>query len=536
MNIKKVTIIGGGSSGWMAAATLIKLCPHLDVHIVESKNFPTIGVGESTLGHINRWLSMLGITDDMWMKDCKATYKNTIRFTNFRQNDGSYFEYPFGDWDPSYKHNGVNSWSEIAAAFPDEFPPESFAEFMNTSNTFLAKHNRQTKNEDDILRHFNFQFDTAYHMDATAFGQWLKHKYALPKGVNLIQNDVVSYEKDEQGNITKIFCEDGLILESDLWIDCTGFKSLLLEQWMGQKFIDFKSQLANDSAWAGPIQIEDRINEIQNTTNCTALGNGWVWNTPLWSRIGTGYVFSSKFTDKDSALLEFKTHLKSKYGEERVEATDFRHIDIKHGYREKCWVKNVVGIGLSYGFIEPLESTGLLTTHENLIRLSDILNRRNGYVSHSEKQGFNFTVENILLGFRDFVAMHYAFSMRTDTPYWRWCTQENDYRPEIFDRHVLKEGGWVTILSNLTLTNTYPENMPGATFITAGLGIKSVSTKEITETIFKLHKIDTNLLEEEKQKYYEYKNNVEAYIKTLPTHYQFLLDNIYGDDEYAKKV
>ena len=104
--------------------------------------------------------------------------------------------------------------------------------------------------------------------------------------------------------------------------------------------------------------------------------------------------------------------------------------------------------------------------------------------------------------------MHYAFSMRTDTPYWRWCTQENDYRPEIFDRHVLKEGGWVTILSNLTLTNTYPENMPGATFITAGLGIKSVSTKEITETIFKLHKIVSNFCEDN----FNFVNNMQSKI------------------------
>jgi tryptophan halogenase len=534
MKIKKVTIIGGGSSGWMTAATLAKLCPHIDVTIVESKNYPTVGVGESTLGHINRWFDMLGITDEMWMKDCNATYKNTIRFTNFKQNDGSYFEYPFGDWDLSYKHNGVQSWSELAAVFPDEFPPESFAEFMNTSNTMLAKHNRQTKNNNGRLRHFNFRFDTAYHMDATAFGQWLKNNVALPNGVTLIHNEVESYVKNDQDEITKLICVDGAELTADLWIDCTGFKSLLLEQWMGQEFISFENHLANDSAWAGPIEYADRKNEMQNTTNCTALSNGWVWNTPLWSRIGTGYVYSSKFIDRDAALVEFKTHLKEKFGEDRVEKTEFRHIDIRHGYRKKGWVKNVVGIGLSYGFIEPLESTGLLTTHENLIRLSDMLNRRDGYLSKSEITGYNFVVETILLGFRDFVAMHYGLSERTDTPYWHWCTQINDYQPEMFDRYVLKEGGWTSMLSNLTMNNTYPENMPGATFITAGLGIRSTSTKQIIQSIFNLHKIDPKLLTEEKLKYYEYKDNVEKYIKTLPTHYEFLLNHIYHEDTYDK--
>jgi tryptophan halogenase len=305
---------------------------------------------------------------------------------------------------------------------------------------------------------------------------------------------------------------------------------------MGQEFIGFENHLANDSAWAGPIEYADRKNEMQNTTNCTALNNGWVWNTPLWSRIGTGYVYSSKFIDKDAALKEFKTHLKEKFGEERVEKTEFRHIDIKHGYRKKSWEKNVVGIGLSYGFIEPLESTGLLTTHENLIRLADMLNRRDGYLSKSEINGYNFVVETILLGFRDFVAMHYGLSERTDTPYWHWCTQVNDYQPEMFDRYVLKEGGWTTVLSNLTMNNTYPENMPGATFITAGLGIRSTSTKQIIQSIFNLHKIDLQILTDEKLKYYEYKNNVETYIKTLPTHYEFLLNHIYHEDLYAKKV
>jgi len=534
MKIKHVTIIGGGSSGWMAAATLAKLCKHLKVTIIESKKYPTVGVGESTLGHINRWFDMLGITDEMWMKDCNATYKNTIRFTNFRENDGSYFEYPFGDWDLVDKHNGLNSWSDLAATFPDEFPPHTFAEFFNTSNTLLAKHNRLTKNEREFLRHFNFKYDTAYHMDATAFGQWLKNNVALPNGVELIHTEVLSCTKRDDGSIETLHCEDDIDLTSDLWIDCTGFKSLLLEQWMSQDFIGFEGQLANDSAWAGPIQYADRKNEIQNVTNCTALSNGWVWNTPLWSRIGTGYVFSSKFISKEDALVEFKNHLIENFGQERVDATEFRHVEIKHGYRKKCWTKNVIGIGLSYGFVEPLESTGLLTTHENLIRLVDVLNRREGYVSRPEIDGYNFTVETIILGFRDFVSMHYGLSMREDSEYWKWCTQVNEYQPGMFDKYPLKEGGWTNVLSNLTLSNSYPENMAGATFITAGMGIRSISTKEIVESMYKLHKVNPNMLVDAKIRYFDYKEQVEKYIKTLPTHYEFLLKHIYHEDVHEK--
>lgn len=530
MDIKHVTIIGGGSSGWMTAATLSKLCKHLKITVVESKNFPTVGVGESTLGQINRWFNMLGITDDMWMADCKATYKNSIRFTNFRSDDGRSFEYPFGGFDFEDKHNGLNSWSELSCIYPEAFPPESFAEFFNTSNTMLVKYNKQTDNKNNVLRHFNFDYDTAYHMDAIAFGQWLKNNIALKEGVTLIHNEIESFTKDETGNINSIICTDGQILEADLWIDCTGFKSLLLEQWMGQEFVSFGDQLANDSAWACPIEYQDKTIEITNVTDCHALNNGWVWNTPLWSRIGTGYVYSSKFISKDDAKEEFLKHLISKFGEERVSKANPRHIDIKHGYRKKSWEKNVVGIGLSYGFIEPLESTGLLTTHENLIRLADILNRRNGYVTRTEIDGYNYAIEIILLGFRDFVSMHYGLSTRVDTDYWKWCTQINEYQPKIFDEHVLKNGGYSTLLANLNMSNSYPQDMQGATFITAGMGIKSMSTPEMIKSFYKFHKVDLKMLEDAKKRYLEYKSKVEKYVASLPSSYEYLLKNIYKED------
>lgn len=529
MEIKHITIIGGGSSGWMAAATLAKLCKHIKVTVVESKNYPIIGVGESTLGQINRWFNMLGITDEMWMKDCSATYKNSIRFTNFRDNDGTHFEYPFGGFDLAEKHHGLNSWSELSCCYPDLFPPESFAEFYNTSNTLLVKHNRQTKNKQSRLRHFNFDYDTAYHMDATAFGQWLKNNIALKEGIELIHNEIESCVKDAEGKIVQIKCVDGQILESDLWIDCTGFKSLLLEQWMEEKFVSFGDQLANDSAWACPIEYLDRASEISNVTDCHALENGWVWNTPLWSRIGTGYVYSSRFTTKEQAKVEFTNHLIKKFGAERVAKTTMRSVDIKHGYKKKSWVKNVVGIGLSYGFIEPLESTGLLTTHENIIRLVDVLNRRSGYVTNTEITGFNYAVEIVLIGFRDFVSMHYALSRRTDTPYWKWCTQMNEYQPKLFDEHVLRHGGYGTLLSNLSLSNTYPTDMQGATFITAGMGIKSISTLEMIRASYKFHKINFTIMEKAKLNYEQYRRQTEDYIKTLPSSYEFLRDTIYTE-------
>lgn len=538
MKVKTVTIIGGGSSGWMAAASLAKLCPHIELTVVESPDIKTVGVGESTLGHITKFLDLLGLTDEDWMAECNATYKNSIRFTNFRENDGSSFQYPFSlGFDYTDKPTGINAWSELAAVYPNEFSPDTFAEFYATVNTFLANKNKQTRNKNKRLRHFDFKWDTAYHVDAQLFGQYLKDKIAIPCGTKHILGEVASYSKTDKGYIDKLFLMDGTILESDLWIDCTGFKSILLEGWMGSKFISFDTHLFNDSAWACRIPYENREKEMHNYTDCHALGNGWVWNIPLWNRIGTGYVYSSKFTSKEAAKQEFIKHLATTGSKERAESAEMFHVDMRHGHRENAWVKNVVGVGLSYGFVEPLESTGLLTTHENIIKLVEILNRRNGFVSNTEREGFNFAVENEVIKFRDFVSQHYALSMRDDTRYWEYCTEHHNYCANLRSEYRLANAQYYTLIGNITLNRSYDPGFVAGLFIAAGMGVKPVSTKEIA-----LHNGNTGIgtlskadeLQYVKRKFEEHRALVSAAVDALPSHYEFLKHEIYGGtDVYA---
>lgn len=534
---KKVTIVGGGSSGWMTAAALSKLCPHLEITLIESDQVPTVGVGESTLGHINRFLSYLGLKDEDWMAACNATYKNSIRFTNFRANDGSSFEYPFiTGFDYTDKHNGLQSWGDLAAVYPNEFGPETFAEFYAPSNTELAKQNKATKNEGGELRHFNFSTCTAYHMDAQLFGEYLKNNIAIPNGVKHVKGTLHSFLKDGKGNLKQVLTNDGVNYYADLWIDCTGFKSTLLEDWMGSFFIPFDSHLANDRAWACRLPYIDREKEMHNVTDCHALGNGWVWNIPLWNRIGTGYVYSSRFCTDQEAQKEFREHLAIKHSPEIAENAEMFNIKIKHGMRHRAWKMNVIGIGLSYGFVEPLESTGLLTTHENIIRLVDTLNRRDGYVTRTEKEAYNLAAQNEVTGFRDFVSQHYALSTRTDTPYWRWCTQINEYFPLQFNEFVPQ--GHLAPSAIYALTqNQYNENMQGMAFIMGGMGVRNMSTPEFatanisgnaTSIPFQLGFDKTTAMDDTKRKHNQYMEWLKDYVSKLPSHYEFLRDNIYG--------
>ena len=531
MQINKVTIIGGGSSGWMTAAALSELCDHLDITLVESPTFATVGVGESTLGHINRFLHLIGVQDEDWMAACNATYKNSIRFTNFRENDGTSFEYPFTRvYNFDSKPRRLETWSELATLYPNEFAPNTFAELFSPSNYYLAVYNKQTSNKDKVLPYFNFKYDTAYHMDATLFGQWLKNNIAIPNGVKHYLNEVQEVVKDSEGNIVKILCSDNQVLEADLWIDCTGFSSKLLEKEMGSDFVSFDTHLITNKAWATRIPYIDKPKELNNVTECTALGNGWVWNIPLWNRIGTGYVFSDKFVTKEQALEEFKTHL-AKRDPKTAEEAEYKLIDMKQGYRKHIWIKNVVGIGLSYGFVEPLESTGLLTTHENIIRLVEILNRRKGWVTNTEKDGMNIVARRDVVIFRDFISMHYSYSKRYDTEFWRYVTDKHNYNADEIHNYNLYRSQLETITSEFT----YDENLMGMNFIAAGMGIKSLSSPKLIHYCYEYFKdtqkqpIEFSYIQEVKDMYYQTRFDLIGYIRSLPSSYEFLKEHIYAN-------
>lgn len=524
MKIESVVIVGAGSSGWMTAALLSKVCPHLEIAIVEDPDSKPIGVGESTLGHFNNFLRLLELKDEDWMPACNATYKNSIRFTNFREGKGESFEYPFTNgWDQTFAPHGLNTWSQAALLRPEDFPPETFAEFW-TDNTFLAKYNRQTRNEDGRIRNFDFDYDTAYHLDAELFGQYLRDNIAIPNGVKVLTGRVTGYisESTSDPSLRYIILDHESAIFADLYIDCTGFRSLLLEDYMGQSFVPFKDKLVNDKAWATRIPYENREEEMHNVTDCHAMKNGWVWNIPLWNRIGTGYCYSSRFCTPEEAKEEFIEHL----GERGKDAELF-HIDIRHGKRQRAWVKNVVGIGLSYGFLEPLESTGLLTTHENAINLAFILNQRDGFVTQSDKDGFNYLCDYDIDSFVDFVAMHYAYSMRDDTPYWKHVVGRVQYFDNAMNDTKMKHGTWQDWMCDTVAGHNWFWNHNGIDYIMAGHGYKSTSSKAALMADLHRMKQDTTQIEKASEEFLQYKKDMVEYMKSLPTHYEFLRDEIY---------
>jgi tryptophan halogenase len=419
--VNKIIIVGGGSAGWMSAAVLSARFPDKEIALVESPDVPIIGVGESTLGTINQFLSILGLHDKDWMEYCHATYKMAIKFSHFSDKNETFY-YPFGVKDQQNCTTGITDWYIKKTLNPDT-PVNDFYESFYSVMPFIYD-SKIYDNADGQLPGFSFKNDVAYHMDATLFGEFLKEKFCLPRGVVYINQHIDNIELDKNGSIDSLVLRNGDSISADLYLDCTGFQSLLLEKTLKTEFTSFSDVLPNNRAWTTHVPYVDKLKEMENVTDCKAIENGWVWNIPLYNRIGTGYVFCNKFITDDEALEEFKRHLDSDLmtvpNAERSKDLKFKLINIKNGVHEKCWNKNVVGVGLSYGFIEPLESTGLLSVQEILLRLCETLSYRT--VNQIHKDNFNYIVHGIMDGFKHFVAYHYTLSARRDTEYWRYFT------------------------------------------------------------------------------------------------------------------
>ena len=425
---ENIIIVGGGSAGWMSASTLISLFPEKNITVIENPNIPTVGVGESTLGYIRGWMHTIGLKEEDFMKDTDASYKMSIRFTNFYEKNSGSFHYPFGKINFSEGAQlGLNDWY-VKKYYRAETGVDDFVRSFYPQMP-LVENNRFDENQSNIFGSFNPKTDVAYHFDAVKFANWLREKFAIPKGVKHILGNVDDVIQ-ENGCIKYLVLDTGEKIDGDLYIDCTGFKSLLLDKSLKEPFISYSDLLPNNRAWATKIKYKNKDTEMQPFTDCTAIGNGWVWNIPSWSRIGTGYVYSDKFISKEDALEEFKDYLKASKGVEDVNDLEFKDIEMRIGIHERIWVNNVAAIGLSAGFIEPLESNGLLTVHEFILRLCKFIDKE--VVTRFDQDVYNRGVTQYFDNFANFVASHYALSKRNDTEYWEYnsnkCFKEEVYK------------------------------------------------------------------------------------------------------------
>jgi tryptophan 6-halogenase len=372
------------------------------VTLVESPDVGIIGVGEGSTPQLRAFFRKLGMAEADWMPKCNATYKNGIVFKGWSERPGfeSYY-HPFQTeidgqalshfaYNTRARRTGRDVW-----AHPDRF--------------FLPAHLSAKRLGPIAAENFPFDVGYGYHFDAYLVGAVLRD-HAKTLGVEHLERHVEKVDVDPAGTLTGLVTREGETIKGDYFIDCSGFRGSIIQEALGEPFLPFASNLFNDSAVVMPTPADPTGTNPHTTA--TALSAGWAWDIPLTNRIGNGYVYASGYIDKDAAETELRTHLGML--ESDVEA---RHLSMKVGRVERSWVSNCLAVGLSQGFIEPLEATALHIVQATVEGFIAALEE--GSFTPAQREAFNTRIANRYEGIRDYIVCHYRVNRRTDTQYWR---------------------------------------------------------------------------------------------------------------------
>lgn len=527
--IQKIIVVGGGSAGWMTAAGLIKSFPEKDIVVIESPDYPIVGVGESTLGGINAFVNYLGIDEQDFLRFTDGSYKMSIKFTDFYEKDSGAFHYPFGVPYTENTIDGMHDWFYKKHFYPDT-PIEDFVRCYFPAAA-LFENNKFSLNKYGQYNNYDPDWDVAYHFDATKFGLWLKERYCLPRGVRIVSDTVENVIVNEDG-VEGLELKSGGMIAADLYVDCTGFKALLLSDALKEPFKSYSDVLPNNRAWATRLPYKDKEKELEPFTNSTALGNGWAWNIPCWHRLGTGYVYSDKFISPEDAKEEFKQYLMSDKmiiprTREEVDSLEFKDIQMRVGIHERTFVKNVVALGLSAGFIEPLESNGLFSVHEFLFKLIKTLQRP--AVTQWDRDVYNAACYGLWRNFAEFVALHYALSTRNDTEYWK-ANANRVYSKKLPTLEPDTAIGFHALHSDKMFHARTPD-LGGITWISVGMRYFMIDKYTFDNRL--LHEKDvTEFKSRYDRMFTEYERRKAIWNEAAsnsPSLYQYLKDKIYND-------
>lgn len=404
--VRDVIIVGGGTAGWMAAAALgqLMLPKGVNVKLVESESIGTVGVGEATIPQILLFNRLLGLDENEFVKATQATFKLGIEFVNWTRPDHSYI-HPFGSFGADmdgipFHHFWLQQQQRGYSHDLSEFCLQAVAakrgKFMRPDTSTM----------NSPLAHIAY----AFQFDASLYAKYLR-SYAESKGVRRIEGTITDTNLNkESGFVESLTLEDGQTIEGDFFIDCSGFRGLLIEQALESGYEDWSSWLPCNRAIAVPCE---NGGEDSPYTRSTAHTAGWQWRIPLQHRTGNGHVYCDGFMSADEAENILLSNLDGPV------LRDPLHIRFTTGMRRKCWNKNVVALGLASGFMEPLESTSIHLVQTGLARLMTLFPTRDFPQADSDE--YNRATRREYEYVRDFLVFHYRQTERDDSEFWRHC-------------------------------------------------------------------------------------------------------------------
>lgn len=407
--ITKIVILGGGTAGWLSAGLLAAEHPNLSVTLIESENLPILGVGEGTWPSMRNTLQRIGIDETDFINHCDVSFKQGSKFINWRNLDkGENYYHPFMN-PQGYEHTNLHAhWQRRA-------PDQKFADVVNMQSfvcqAALAPKQLNTPQYAAVTNY-------GYHLDAGKFALFLKNHCVNHLNVRHIIDDVTDVSNDSNGYIESLSTSSNANIYGDLFIDCSGFQARLIAQHFNSEFIAQDHILFNDRAIAAQVPYDDVQQPIASATLSTAQQYGWIWDIGLPTRRGTGYVFSSKYQSEQSATDTLKRYIAHSSGAEQANKLTYRLLKFNPGYRREFWIKNCVAVGLSAGFLEPLEASALAMVELSITMLSEQLPHNRLHMAQLAtrfNQRFTTRWQRVI----EFLKLHYVLSERTDSQYWK---------------------------------------------------------------------------------------------------------------------
>jgi len=487
--IKKVVIAGGGTAGWMAASALSRLLGKtLDITLIESDEIPTVGVGEATIPTLLTFHELLKINEKEFMAAVNGTFKLGISFENWRDVNEDYIH--------SFGFTGKDCW---AAGFQHFWLKGKKLGISEEFGEYCSELVASRENKFAVVPNQGLNY--AYHIDAGLYAKYLRG-IAEASGAKRVEGKISEVGTDhDSGFVEHVMLASGRKIEGDLFIDCTGFRGLLIEQTLHTGYDDWSHWLPCDSAVA--VQTKT-VSEPVPYTRSIARDAGWQWRIPLQNRVGNGLVFCSRYLSDDEAISTLKDNI------EGETITEPRVIKFRTGTRRKHWNKNVVAMGLSSGFIEPLESTSIHLIQRSIIRLMQMFPYDG--IREPDVNEFNAQMKYEVEHTRDFIVLHYNVTNRSDTHFWRHCS--NMQIPESLQHRIdlFKETGRVFKVP----TELFGENSWVQVMLGQGLMPEQY------------HPIVNMMNDEELKRFlHDIKENVTRTVGQLPSHQRFI-------DHYCK--
>ncbi|GGW75757.1 tryptophan halogenase family protein [Alteromonas halophila] len=482
--VKQVVIAGGGTAGWMAAAALSRLLgKSLAVTLVESKDIGVVGVGEATIPPIRTFHKLLGIDEKAFMQATSATFKLGIEFSNWRAPGHSYIH--------SFGMTGKECW---AGEFHHFWLRAQQLGLQSEFGDYCVELKAAQQNKFGLSQQPSLNF--AYHFDAVAYGQYLR-ELATQAGVARIEGDIASVSKcPDSGSVTALRLSDGRQVTGDFFIDCTGFKGLIIEQCLHTGYDNWSHYLPCDRVVA--MQTRPLTAPVPFTRS-VAHDAGWRWQIPLQHRVGNGLVYCSRYMSDEDAIATLKRQT------EGEPLNDPRVIRFTPGKRRLGWNKNCVALGLASGFIEPLESTSIHLIMTGLVRLMRLFPFDG--VTQSAIDEYNTKYDSEMRAIRDFIVMHYKVTNRQDTPFWAHCRSMTVPASLTHKLHLFKETGRVFLDDgDIFRVDSWTQVMLGQGLMPA-----------------QYHRVADEMSEGELQRFMSgLKHQVDTQVAALPSHDAFL--------------